>query len=668
MKYLNTLRFRLMIILLCVALIPLVSLALFQYQQFDKTTSNNIKMRQIELANANVEKIESWLNSKTSQLIESIKANPEFKDMDLVHIRSIIKYIAQNDVEVASATVADKDGYAGVMSADNKPIVISHREYFMKARDTKSIAITDMIENMSTGNKQIPISVPILDDSNNFQGALTSMVSVESLENYIGKIKVAETGYGFLLSETGNILFHPDQERVGKSYKEYALNPDKEKVFSEEILVNTDGFVTYKDDDGTQKTAAYATVPSTGWKVVVTVPNQEIYTELDKSKLAITVLISLAILLVILISVVLAGFIATPIKSLAEHMNVLANADFTKEVDAKFLKRKDELGLLAKSVDTMSKSIRSVLQDIVSEARGMKDKVEASSQNLSELVSQIEDVSATTEEMSAGMEETAASTEQMNATSIEIESAVDSIATKAQNSTMIVEEISKRAQELKDNAVISQRAAHDIRQRIDEDMRASIEQSKSVEKINVLTESILQITSQTNLLALNAAIEAARAGEAGKGFAVVADEIRKLAEDSKSIANEIQNITQLVVGSVTNLTHSSEKALDFIDTKVINDYTSMVSTGEQYYKDAEAIQDIVTDFSATAEELLASIQSMTEAINEVTASNNEGAQGTQRIAESALDVMQMATKFADFMKETEHNSESLTKAVKQFKI
>ncbi len=50
------------------------------------------------------------------------------------------------------------------------------------------------------------------------------------------------------------------------------------------------------------------------------------------------------------------------------------------------------------------------------------------------------------------------------------------------------------------------------------ELSEAIEKSKSVEKINVLSEAILKITEQTNLLALNAAIEAARAGEAGKGF------------------------------------------------------------------------------------------------------------------------------------------------------
>ena len=149
----------------------------------------------------------------------------------------------------------------------------------------------------------------------------------------------------------------------------------------------------------------------------------------------------------------------------------------------------------------------------------------------------------------------------------------------------------------------------------------------------MLSNTILDITSQTNLLALNAAIEAARAGEAGRGFAVVADEIRSLAENSKNAANEIQKVTNDVILSVENLSINSQEILGFIDKTVISDYASMVNISDQYNKDAELVNDIVTDLSATTEQLSASIQNMVKAINEVTSATNEGALGTSNIAE-----------------------------------
>ena len=90
-------------------------------------------------------------------------------------------------------------------------------------------------------------------------------------------------------------------------------------------------------------------------------------------------------------------------------------------------------------------------------------------------------------------------------------------------------------------------------------MEQSIENSKEAAQIQSLTENILQIASQTNLLSLNASIEAARAGEAGKGFSVVAAQISELAESSRTIAKNIQEISTLVTESVTGLSSDSKK-------------------------------------------------------------------------------------------------------------
>jgi len=105
----------------------------------------------------------------------------------------------------------------------------------------------------------------------------------------------------------------------------------------------------------------------------------------------------------------------------------------------------------------------------------------------------------------------------------------------------------------------------------EKNLNKAIEDSKAVEQIDILTDSILQITNQTNLLALNAAIEAARAGEAGKGFSVVADEIRKLAEDSRRNATKIQEITASALKSVKQLAKNATIVLNFLINDVNKD-------------------------------------------------------------------------------------------------
>ncbi|MBZ9689840.1 methyl-accepting chemotaxis protein [Clostridium estertheticum] len=381
----------------------------------------------------------------------------------------------------------------------------------------------------------------------------------------------------------------------------------------------------------------------------------------------VLIFMGMYILTGIFVNIITSNKVTKPIKLLQHSLTVLSEkgGDLTQKID---ITSKDEIGALSDSVNKFLGNLREIITGVVSEAKNVENAVTTVNNNVVELNKNIEDVSSTTEELSAGMEETAASMQEMNATSTEIENVVASTAAKAQQGSISAGEIKKRADELKTIAVSSQKIAHDIYLSTQGKLMRAIDESKAIDEINELSNTILAITDQTNLLALNAAIEAARAGEAGKGFAVVADEIRKLADQSKNTVGKIQNITKSVVTAVENLSSSAQGVLGFIDKQVLKDYEMLVRTGEQYSTDAEMIDSLVGDFSATSEELLASMNSMVDSINEVTRGTTEGAEGTSNIATRATSVVEEAEKVIGQVNNAKVSTDKLISLVAKFKV
>ncbi len=359
--------------------------------------------------------------------------------------------------------------------------------------------------------------------------------------------------------------------------------------------------------------------------------------------------------------------ILTPIGKLKTALKDLANrgGDLTQKIE---IKSKDEIGDLAESTNAFIENIRLILKEVHTSASMVDDAGKKVGNYLVELNSYVEDTSAVVEELAAGTEETAASAQEVNASSHEIQDAINSIAVKAQEGSTEVKKISERAQELRENAVKSQKSANEICDLTKSKMEEALKKSEVVNQISILSDGILQISSQTNLLALNAAIEAARAGEAGKGFAVVADEIRKLAEDSRNTVTQIQNLTLEVIASVKDLSESSNEIMNFMDTTVRKDYESLKHTGEQYSFDADFVNDLITDFSATSEELAASIDAVITAINEVSTTVNEGASGNQMIADKTITIVQKVDQVKNQMDVSKENTNKLNQAISKFKI
>lgn len=547
---------------------------------------------------------------------------------------------------------------------------ISTRDYFIKALAGEN-AVSDPIVSKADNSVIVSYAVPIK-NGNTVKGVLVAIRDGNGLSTLTNDIKFGESGTAYMVNKQGTTIAHQDKNLVlnmDNNFENVKKDPELESLVELEQQMAAGkagtGEYTYK---GANKYMGFAPVQGTNWSLAITAPKTEVMEKVNQLALIIVIVSVIFLAIGIFVTFLLASSISKPIKAAADCLNIVATGDFTGTVPLELLKMKDETGLLANAIQKMQQSIKNIIRKVVEESSNVSEMLIRINTKMGHLNKSIEGVSATTQELSAGTEETASSTEEMNATSTEIENAVVSIAAKAQESSLIVKKVSKMSEEMKQNAISSKENALEMYGRTKVDLQSAIEQSKAVNQINELSDAILAITSQTNLLALNAAIEAARAGEAGKGFAVVAEEIRKLAEESKNTVSRIQEVTKVIFDAVSNLSDSSGEIMEFIDKKVLNDYENLVNTGEQYSRNSNSVDDMVTDFSATSEELLASMQNMAKAIDEIASAANEAAQGSSNIAQEAEGITQMSNEVIKMAESAKEKSDSLVETVASFKV
>ena len=507
--------------------------------------------------------------------------------------------------------------------------------------------------------------VPLFAEDGTSIGIVGMDIDFSQITDLVDETKVYQSGYAFLTDASAAVMYHKNADEGTK------LSDLDSSLSKSEDFIGDDGnqgkTMDYSYKNVNKKFAFYNL--DNGMKLVLTAPVSEIYAE----AYGLAKLIMIAMIVVFVLSAVIGVIIGTgmtrPIRQLTAVIEQTAELDFrpTKE-GGKLRKQKDEIGNMATKIHIMRKKLREMMRDL----QQTQQVLEGNAEDLNHLMKQnsayAEDNSAATQNLAAGMEETSANAAHIVESVGIMRESSDNIQRLAEDGEKNSGQIQERAGEMERISTESRHKTDQMYAVMKQKTDAAVEQAKSVQKINALTDNIKQISSQTNLLALNANIEAARAGEAGRGFAVVASEIGDLATQTLDTVSTIDEIVGEVNSSVSNMTECLTTIMEFLEQTVLGDYEHFAQVGEQYHADADTFQQIMQQTKEAVDALEQHIGEISSTVSEINSMVEQSTDGISGIAEKSGSTQNLVTEGYDKLQECTQSVNVIRDFVAQFHL
>ncbi len=326
----------------------------------------------------------------------------------------------------------------------------------------------------------------------------------------------------------------------------------------------------------------------------------------------------------------------------------------------------DEVADLGNGINTFMEKLQNIMRLIIINSQKLEAVVGEVQQNLHTSNDSAADLSAVTEELSATMQEIGESASVINQNAEAVLEKVVEIAGKSGEINEYSKGMKESADKLEADARTNMERTNLKVNEILNVLNQAIEDSRSVEQVNGLTNDILNISSQTNLLALNASIEAARAGEAGRGFAVVAEQIRQLADSSRETANHIQQINGIVTNAVHNLSDNADNLVSYMKESILPEFAAFVEGGAQYRENATYIESVMNEFTEKTDALKNEVDSIADSISSITHAIEEGAKGVNGAAQSTQTLVADMDNINERMNENREIASALQKETDVF--
>ena len=369
----------------------------------------------------------------------------------------------------------------------------------------------------------------------------------------------------------------------------------------------------------------------------------------------------------IILSLVISGVLSRRVSTIAGKMSELAmkEGDLTQKI---MVKSTDEVGDIANSLNIFLENLREIIQKIGTSEKKLLNNSEHVSNIVTTSADEVSQVNTTMNDMGEKVIEMSDLVHKIAQNAEDNNQMMTSVIHETKSKAEHIEEVGQKAEKLEKDAILARKNIESVVVRMGQTLEDKIAESKNVERIQQLTDQILEIADQTNLLALNASIESARAGESGKGFAVVANEISNLAAQSSKTAEEIQEINIFIVDIVNKLAEASFEFLNYVKVNVISDYDVLVHTGKEYASDAH-------DFKSQMDEFEAYINQIQQSMDRINGYVNGIMDGFDKQKEEVLVnseyMSQIDDKFGEIVNAVQDNQkivDELEKMICQFKV
>ena len=298
------------------------------------------------------------------------------------------------------------------------------------------------------------------------------------------------------------------------------------------------------------------------------------------------------------------------------------------------VKKNDEIGRLGRGINKFLEKLQEIFSVITTNSDKMENVVSEVLGSVKTSNGSASDLSAVTEELSATMQEVENNASVISGHASDVSTRVDSMAEKSTEINGYLGQMKEQAADMASKAENNMNDTNAKVSEIVEILNKAIEDSKSVDEVNKLSDDILEIASQTNLLSLNASIEAARAGEAGRGFAVVAEEISHLSDSSREAASNIQKINDVITEAVHNLSDHAQSLVSYINESIMPEFRDFVEDSDRYRQNATYIESMMNEFAQSTGELQNLTSEIADSIGSISHSISEGAQGVTGAANS----------------------------------